>query len=97
MSIAKSFPQVDMTATGQNILRLRKERGLTVQELQEWFRFSSPRSIYKWQEGKALPSIDNLIALSEALDVPVMDIIIVKKPQAVPAVSCVYRDYSLAS
>ena len=97
MRIQKRYPQVDMIATGKNILRLRKERGLTVHDLQEWFNFTAPGSIYKWQRGETLPSLDNMIALSDVLDVPVMEIIILKKPQAMPAVSCVYRDYSRAS
>ena len=83
-----AFPTIDPVATGKNITRLRKQRGLTVKDLQDWFGFLEPRAIYKWQTGQSLPSIDNLYALSILLDVP-MDSIIVGtynisvKPQAV--------------
>lgn len=32
--ITKPFPVIDPVATGQNILRLRKARGMTVRDLQ---------------------------------------------------------------
>jgi len=70
------FPVIDPVATGQNIIRLRKERGLSVRDLQRWFNFEEPRAIYKWQTGQTLPSIDNLYALSALLGVS-MDSIIV--------------------
>ena len=70
------FPVIDPIATGRNILSLRKKRGLSVRDLQEWFNFEEPRAIYKWQAGKTLPSIDNLFALSEILEVPVETIVV---------------------
>ena len=61
------FPVIDPTATGRNIVRLRKARGLTVKDLQVYFGFEEPRAIYKWQRGETLPSVDNLYALSRIL------------------------------
>ncbi len=52
------FPVIDLTATGENILRLRKEKGLSVRELQGYFGFEEPQAIYKWQKGKSLPTVD---------------------------------------
>ena len=57
------FPTIDMLKTGQNILRLRKQAGLSVKNLQDIFGFSTPQAIYKWQHGTALPTIDNLVVL----------------------------------
>lgn len=74
------FPVIDPVATGENIIRLRKARGLTVRQLQEWFGFEEPQAIYKWQRGKSLPSVDNLYALGKLLDVP-MDSILVPYAQ----------------
>ena len=59
------FPTIDLVATGKNILRLREESGLSVRELQDIFGFATPQAIYKWQHGSAMPTIDNLIVLSE--------------------------------
>ena len=73
------FPTIDLTATGKNIIRLRKTRGLTVKDLQEFFNFSEPQAIYKWQQGKSLPTVDNLLALSVLLDVPMEAILVSTK------------------
>ena len=70
------FPVIDPTATGRNIVRLRKARGLTVKDLQIYFGFEGPRAIYKWQRGETLPSVDNLYALSRILQVPMDSILI---------------------
>lgn len=72
------FPVIDLEATGRNIVRLRRERRLTVRDLQRYFGFEEPRAIYKWQRGENLPSIDNLYALSRILQVP-MDSILVPR------------------
>ena len=66
--MTKMFPVIDMAATGANILRLRKARGLTVRDLQDWFGFEEPQAIYKWQKGKSLPTVDNLYALGALLE-----------------------------
>ena len=72
----KAFPVIDPVATGKNIVRLRKERGMTVKDLQDWFGFEEPRAIYKWQHGETLPSVDNLYALSALLEVPIEEILV---------------------
>ena len=50
------FPVIDPVATGANICRLRKDRGLTVRDLQHYFGFEEPQAIYKWQRGQSLIS-----------------------------------------
>ena len=69
---------VDVVATGNNILILRKNAGMTVKDLQKIFGFASPQAIYKWQSGQAMPSLDNLVVLSDALNVMIDDIVIRK-------------------
>ena len=66
---------VDMKLTGQNIASLRAMRGISVRDLQEMLGISTPQAIYKWQRGETLPSIENLAALSCALNVPVDEIL----------------------
>ena len=78
----RAFPVIDPIATGKNIVRLRQARGMTVKDLQQWFGFEEPRAIYKWQQGQTLPSVDNLIALSALLDVPVEDILVCHYPHS---------------
>lgn len=74
------YPTIDLPATGKNILRLRKERGLSVKDLQSFFGFEDPQAIYKWQWGKCLPSVDNLYALSALLEVPMNEILVSSRP-----------------
>lgn len=72
----KEFPTVNLKATGENIIRLRKAAGLTVKQIQEFFGFEQPQAIYKWQRGESLPSVDNLFALSKLLNTSI-DLILV--------------------
>lgn len=75
------FPTIDLAATGANITRLRKDRGLSVRDLQSYFGFEEPVAIYKWQKGATLPTVDNLYALSALLDVPMNEILVSTKPK----------------
>lgn len=79
--MSKMFPVIDLVATGENITRLRKDRGLSVRDLQNWFGFEEPQAIYKWQKGKSLPTVDNLYALGALLDVPMEEILVLCKPK----------------
>ena len=71
-----NLPVIDMARTGQNIGRLRKQAGLSVRDLQDIFGFATPQAIYKWQQGVALPTIDNLVVLAAVLQVRVDDILV---------------------
>ena len=72
----KSFPIIDLAATGSNIRQLRIERGLSVRDLQSYFGFEEPQAIYKWQRGESLPTVDNLYALGALLQVPMEQILV---------------------
>lgn len=71
------YPVINLKATGKNIERLRKQRGISVTELQEYFGFSSPQAIYKWQWGESLPAIENLAILSNLFGVPMEEILVI--------------------
>ena len=77
----KQFPVIDPIATGKNIVRLRVERGMSVRDLQAYFGFEEPQAIYKWQQGKSLPSVDNLYALGALFKVPMEDILVSRTSQ----------------
>ena len=70
------WPVIDMTATGQNIVRLRKRAGLTVKDLQDIFGFATPQAIYKWQRGTAMPTRDNSAVLATVCGVMIDDILV---------------------
>ena len=77
----KRFPVIEPIATGKNIIRLRVERGMSVRDLQAYFGFEEPQAIYKWQQGKSLPSVDNLYALGALFEVPMEDILVSRTSQ----------------
>lgn len=71
------IPIINMDATGENIKRIRKSKGLSVRELQDVFGFNNPNAIYKWQSGKSVPTIDNLVVLASVLGTTINDIIVI--------------------
>jgi len=71
-----NIPTIDLAMTGTNIVNLRKAAGLSVHDLQMVFGFNSPQAIYKWQNGTALPTVDNLIVLAALLHVRIDDILV---------------------
>ena len=75
------LPSIDMAATGDNIIRLRRRNGLTVQDLQNVFGFSTPQAIYKWQRGVAMPTLDNLVVLASVFGTT-MDAIVIRTDTA---------------
>ena len=74
----KKLPTIDMVKTVEKIEYLRKARGFTVSELQDCLGFNTPQSIYKWQKGKVVPTIDHLVALSSLFGVTIDEIIIIE-------------------
>ena len=75
-----NIPTIDMVRTGNNIARLRMEAGLSVRELQRILGFATPQAIYKWQQGRALPTLDNLVVLATVLGVKIDDILVYQDP-----------------
>lgn len=69
------YPRIDMYKTGQNIRKLRVEKGITAEQLSEMLGIS-PHSVYKWQCGKSLPSLDNMLLLGYIFQTSVNNIIV---------------------
>lgn len=70
------WPVINMTATGQNILRLRKQAGLTVAAVQNILGMNNPQAIYKWQRGETMPTLDNLVVLAAIFHTTIDGIIV---------------------
>lgn len=71
-------PVINIKATGENIVKLRKEKGLSVKDIQEVCGFGTPQAVYKWQQGLALPTVDNLVLLSYLFEVTIDEILVVE-------------------
>lgn len=70
------IPTIDLLATGKNIQRLRKQAKIPVSRLADIMGITI-MSVYKWQKGNCLPSLDNLVALSSILNVSMDEIIVI--------------------
>lgn len=73
-----SMPVVNMAMTGENIRAMRRACGLSVKDLQQIFGFGTPQAIYKWQQGTALPTVDNLVLLASVFEVPMEKILVIE-------------------
>ena len=71
-----SYPVIDLVRTGSCIEQQRRQAGLTVKDVQNYFGFEYPQAIYKWQHGECLPTVDNLLALARLLQVPMEDLLV---------------------
>ena len=65
------FPTLNIKQTGIQLRRLMDRRGLSVKDIQQYLGLGSVQSVYHWLNGLSMPTIDNLYALSELLQVPV--------------------------
>ena len=84
-----SFPVIDLQQTGRNIERCRREAGMSVRELQTYFGFEYPQAIYKWQHGECLPTVDNLLALTRLLRVPMEDLLVYEDQEVSPVLGMI--------
>ena len=75
-----TYPVINLAETGRSIERHRRQAGLSVRDLQDYFGFEYPQAIYKWQHGDCLPSVDNLLALARVLKVHMEDLLVYDDP-----------------
>ena len=65
---------MDQYKTGEFLKQLRKDKGLTQEQLAERFYVSS-RTVSRWETGSNLPDLNMLIELAEFYDVDIREII----------------------
>lgn len=71
-------PTINVPLTGFRIRVLMSQKGYSVKDIQEKLGLACPQGIYKWLDGKTLPSIDNLVGLAAVLDVSINDILVIE-------------------
>ncbi|MCR5494987.1 MAG: helix-turn-helix domain-containing protein [Treponema sp.] len=69
-------PVINLQKTGKNIKLMRERRGLSVQGLADYMEFEAVQTVYNWQAGKALPTLENLKILSDLFNTPMEEILI---------------------
>ena len=65
--------------TGERLRKLMEINKMSVRELQEELDVDSPQAVYKWINGKAIPSLENLLTLSRLFGVPIEGLLEVEK------------------
>ena len=80
------FPTINKRETGLNLRRIMDTRGITAKQVQEYLGLGCVQSVYRWIEGINVPTIDNLYALSELLQVPIDAIVCGNRAPIVPSI-----------
>jgi len=73
------IPTINLEATGENMRRLMDERNITVKDIARELNLGSLYAIYKWLQGRGLPSVDNLVGLSHVFQVKIDDILVLEE------------------
>ena len=69
---------IDIKESGKKIHTMRVNKGFTATELAAALGGITFQSIYNWETGKCLPSIDNLVWLAKVFDTTVDELLVVK-------------------
>ena len=65
---------MDMIAIGKNLQELRKEKGMTQEQLAEHFNVAR-RTVSRWETGNNMPDLDILIEMSDFYDVDLRELL----------------------
>ena len=49
------YPVIDPSATGTRINELRKDHGMSVAALRDYFGLATTNAVYKWLKGESMP------------------------------------------
>lgn len=72
-----------MTSFTTNLKRLRKEKGATQDDLAQWLHVTR-QTVSSWETGRCQPDIEMLMALAQALDADLNELIYGTKPGEYP-------------
>ena len=67
---------LNMEITGKRIKKAIDESGYSARKLQQMLGLATIQPVYRWQQGKTLPTLDHLYALCRILNVTMEDIIV---------------------
>lgn len=68
---------INMEATGANIKKLIKASGYSVREIMELTGISTEQAVYKWYRGESIPTIENMLILSNALGIEIKELLVI--------------------
>ena len=67
---------INMKKTGLKLQRMSEQNGYSVKDIQNYLCLSCPQSVYRWYKGSILPSVDNLLRLSELFHVHMEELLV---------------------
>ena len=67
---------INVEKTGEQLKVITREKGYEVRDLMTLTGYSS-QAVYKWFNGKSLPSIDTLVVLSRALKMDINELLVI--------------------
>ncbi len=73
------YRTIDQEKTGRKIKEMLLAEGYDAKYLQEYLQLGGPQSVYRWFQGRMVPSIDNLLAISDLLGVHVEELLVFKE------------------
>ncbi|WP_405375493.1 helix-turn-helix domain-containing protein [Pseudobutyrivibrio sp.] len=68
-------PDYDLKAIGKNLRKLRKKKGLSVDDVSEYLGIASDRTIYYYESGERVAPFDVMFALMELYEADLADVI----------------------
>jgi len=71
-----SKTSIDMIETGKRLKKLAQRKGYSVKDIQQYLGLSCPQPVYRWYKGVILPSVDNLLRLSELYQVHMEELLV---------------------
>lgn len=90
-----TYPNIDMQRTGRKLKHMIESAGYTPRMIQDYLHLSCVQPIYRWYKGLILPSVDNLLMLSELLNVHMEDLLV--KKNVVPVLYNMEQCYAQAT
>lgn len=67
---------IDMIETGKHLKKLAQRKGYSSKDIQQYLGLSCPQPVYRWYKGVILPSVDNLLRLSELYQVHMEELLV---------------------
>lgn len=67
---------INVEKTGEQLKIITQEKGYEVKDLMTLTGYSS-QAVYKWFNGRSLPSIDTLVVLSKALNMEITELLVI--------------------
>ena len=77
---------------GHNIWKDKMERKITPKDIKEFLNLGSIQTVYNWCNGLNMPTVDNLYALSQLLQIPIDEIICGNRTPIMPERVIVLKD-----